>query len=150
MLVTSLSAIERAVRRSWSRDTCDPVDLPTWSPENPARGQCGVTAVVLHELLGGHVLVATVDHADGSRQGMHYWNLLSCGLQIDLTREQFTAGERVGEPESVQIPAGQSGRLQTQQSLLRQRVYDVLGLATSRTPLVACAGMPRQPAETLP
>jgi hypothetical protein len=48
----TLTEIEAAMRASWGEDTCDPVDLP-WSTDNPAKGQCGVTALVLNDLLGG-------------------------------------------------------------------------------------------------
>jgi len=129
MPLDSLAAIDRAVRTGWSRDTCDPVDRPDWSPANPALGQCGVTALVLWELLGGELLLAPVVRADGSRQGVHYWNRLAAGIEVDLTREQFTAGERVGEPAAVAVPPGPPTRLATEHTLLRRRVRDSLGLA---------------------
>jgi hypothetical protein len=128
MPLSSLAAIDRAVRAGWSRETCDPVDLPDWSPSNPARGQCGVTALVLWELLGGELLLAPVFRADGSRQGVHYWNRLVAGVEVDLTREQFTAGERVGEPAAVTAPRGGPTRLAAEYALLRRRVRDSLGL----------------------
>jgi hypothetical protein len=49
----SFADIEALIRASWSEKTCDPVDLPEWSAENPARGQCAVTALVVQDLLGG-------------------------------------------------------------------------------------------------
>lgn len=103
ILLTSLSAIEDAIRASWSADTCDPVDLP-WSENNPAKGQCSVTALVLNDLVGGELLLAEVHNPDGSRQGVHYWNRLPGGQQIDLTREQFRAGETISEPRVVPLP----------------------------------------------
>jgi hypothetical protein len=100
--------VERAVRRSWSPASCDPVDLPDWSPANPARGQCGATALVVQDLLGGELLEAEVRNADGSRQGVHYWNRLD-GEALDLTREQFAAGEVVQAPVVVERPRDLSG-----------------------------------------
>jgi hypothetical protein len=96
------------IRASWSSASCDPVDAP-WSPENPAKGQCGVTALVVQEHLGGDLLMAEVRHADGSRQGVHYWNRLPDGEELDLTRAQFVAGEVVLEPQVVDRPADLSG-----------------------------------------
>ena len=52
--------------RSWSLQTCDPTDAPVWTPDEPSRGQCAVTALVVHDLLGGQLLEAEVHHADGS------------------------------------------------------------------------------------
>jgi hypothetical protein len=68
--------LEAAVRAAWALDTCDPVDVADWSAANPSRGQCGSTALVIHDLLGGDLLIADVVRSDGSRQGVHYWNLL--------------------------------------------------------------------------
>jgi hypothetical protein len=36
MAFRSLAHIEALIRSSWSGKTCDPVDLPEWSPANPA------------------------------------------------------------------------------------------------------------------
>jgi len=123
----SLAEIERAIRASWSADTCDPVDLP-WSPGNAAKGQCGVTALVVQDLLGGELLMAEVRHADGSRQGVHYWNRLGEGVELDLTREQFAPDETVQAPEPVERPADlTAGRLYPQYQALSRAVRAGLG-----------------------
>jgi len=109
------------VRAAWDADTCDPADLP-WSPDSSSRGQCGVSALVLHDLLGGELLVADVTYEDGTRQGVHYWNRLPDGTEVDLTREQFAPHERVGDPQVVQRPPGPPRRCREQYELLAQRV----------------------------
>ncbi|QGN50510.1 hypothetical protein GKC29_29255 [Micromonospora sp. WMMC415] len=129
MVLTSLAEVERAIRAAWSPDTCDPVDLPDWSPANPARGQCGVTALVLRELVGGELLLGPVLRRDGTRQGVHYWNRLDGGIEVDLTREQFSADEIVQEPVVVDPPPGAPARLREQYLLLRGRVHHALGIA---------------------
>ena len=53
MLIGSLREIEEVFRSAWCRETCDESDLADWSPLNPSRGQCGVTALTLHDLFGG-------------------------------------------------------------------------------------------------
>jgi hypothetical protein len=89
---TGLREIERAVRGAWGADVCeDPADVPRWSPSNPSRGQCGPTALVLNDLLGGDLCVAEVRLRDGTQQGFHWWNRLA-GVDVDLTREQFGPG----------------------------------------------------------
>jgi uncharacterized protein (DUF952 family) len=136
MALTSLAAIEDAIRASWSRETCDPVD--EWSPENPARGQCAVTALVVQDLLGGELLLADVHHRDGSRQGWHYWNRLGGGVEFDLTREQFSDDEIVQAPAPVERPADLSaGRLYPQYQALSRTVRaglggEILHIATRR------------------
>jgi hypothetical protein len=118
----SRADVERAVRVSWTAASCDPVDLP-WSASNPSRGQCGSTALVLQDLLGGELLLAEVRNADGSRQGVHYWNRLDGGEELDLTREQFAPTELVQAPRVVERPADLSGaRTLAQYEALSARV----------------------------
>lgn len=82
-----------------------------------------MTALVVQDLLGGELLTAEVAHADGSRQGVHYWNRLAGGLEVDLTREQFTGGERIGPACVVPRPADITrGRLTGQYHLLAAAV----------------------------
>ncbi len=126
MLPIELSEVEAAVRDAWTADTCDPVDVAGWSPDNPARGQCGSTALVLHDLLGGVLLLAEVRHADGSLQGYHYWNRLADGVDVDLTAEQFDESETVQEPRVVVRPTELPLRGAGQYLLLRARVIATL------------------------
>ena len=125
-LPTSLREIDRAFRASWGVDVCeDPADVPRWSPANPSRGQCGPTALVLNDLLGGDLCVAEVHGPDGTRQGFHWWNRLA-GVDIDLTREQFGADELVQEPRVLARPPGPLRRGEPQYRLLRARVLEAL------------------------
>jgi hypothetical protein len=132
MVFRSLVDIEHVIRSSWSEQTCDPVDLSEWSTDGPARGQCAVTALVVQDLLGGELLLAEVLNADGSRQGLHYWNRLASGVEVDLTREQFTATEIVQEPRVVSRPPDTtSGRLAAQYRTLATAVRARLAPAGS-------------------
>jgi hypothetical protein len=120
--------IEAAVRAAWARDTCDPVDADDWSLANPARGQCGTTALTVNDLLGGELLLAEVLHADGSRQGVHWWNRLPDGTEIDLTREQFTSHEVIQQPRAMPRPSEPPKRAAEQYLTLKHRVFDALGV----------------------
>ena len=91
----TLASIENIIRGSWGPDTVDPDD--GWSEDNPSRGQCDVTTLVVHDLLGGDLLAADV-YLDGDRIEGHMWNRLPSGFEIDLTRDQFKHGEVIGEP----------------------------------------------------
>src|ERR1700727_229847 len=106
----TLDEVAPVLRAAWSQDTCDQVDLADWSEQNPARGQCGVTALVLQEVLGGDLLLAEVNFADGGYQGVHYLNRLPDGREVDLTREQFSDNEIVGQPQVVERPPGLPSR----------------------------------------
>lgn len=109
-------------------ETADPVDVPDWTPENPSRGQCGATALVLLELLGGDLLEAEVLYPDGSHQGFHYWNRLAGGIDIDLTAEQFRPDEQIQAPVVIEAVETPPSRAAEQYLLLRQRVRAALGL----------------------
>jgi len=97
----TLSEIEAAIRASWSLDTADEDD--GWTPDNPSRGQCDVTCLVVHDIFGGEIVAADVYH-DGVRVEAHMWNRLPGGLELDLTREQFRDSQVVGEPSVRQRP----------------------------------------------
>ena len=120
----TLSALEGAIRGSWSRDTS--ADPDEWTPESRARGQCDATAVVLRAYLGGEILVADVLR-DGRRVERHAWNRLPSGLTLDLTRDQFRAGEELGAP-AVQEPL-LLGDSAARHALLAERVAAALATA---------------------
>ena len=82
------------VRSSWCRETASPGCQEKWSPENPALGQCAVTALLVQDVLGGELMRTSVEG-----QGSHYYNRLPDGRTLDLTRGQF--------PEGTVIPDGQ-------------------------------------------
>ena len=56
----------------------------------------------------GELLIAEVVRSDGSRQGVHYWNLLPDGTELDLTGEQFADDEVIQQPRILRRPAGLS------------------------------------------
>ncbi|MEU8005107.1 NUDIX hydrolase [Catellatospora sp. NPDC049111] len=136
----TLSRLRPVVRNAWGPDTCDPIDLADWRPENPSRGQCGVTALVVHDLLGGELVLGEV-FEDGVRRGYHYWNRLPDGTEVDLTRDQFRPGETVTGGVDVVRPAGSPNRCRGQYELLRHRVHSGLHRVEG-APLSTPAGPP--------
>jgi hypothetical protein len=81
--VTSLAAIEAACCAATSYWP------ETWTPANPAHGQCAVTSLVVQDVLGGEIIAGRMAGED------HYWNLVGREA-IDLTARQFPAdAERV-------------------------------------------------------
>jgi hypothetical protein len=125
----TLQALEAAIRGSWCRETCDPTDAAVWAPSNPSRGQCAVTALVVHDLVGGQLLEAEVLYPDGERQGFHYWNRLA-GLDVDLTGDQFTSEEVVQEPHLIDRLPAFPWLAHEQYLIFRDRVRTVLQLPT--------------------
>jgi hypothetical protein len=131
----TLPDVEQAVRASWGADVCeDPADVPRWSSANPSRGQCGPTALVVNDLLGGDLVVAEVQLPDGSPSGYHWWNRLPGGAEVDLTREQFTDGEILTRRRVLARPPGPMKRGEPQYVLLRNRVLSALAPSARQQP----------------
>src|SRR5262245_5726578 len=80
----AMSDLEAALAQAWSRATS--ADPANWSQENPAWGQCAVTALLVQDYLGGTLRRAQVGDIS------HYWNVLPSGEEVDLTRHQFPEG----------------------------------------------------------
>jgi hypothetical protein len=125
--VLSLADVERAVRASWSAETAfASADYLHRAPDRPSRGQCGTTALVVHDLLGGELLVAGVA-VEGVVDGVHYWNRLPDGRCVDLTADQFVDGEVVQAPRVVERPGPpKPERARAAYGLLRDRVLAAL------------------------
>jgi hypothetical protein len=130
MTVWTLAEVEQVVRMSWGADTCDPDDLADWRRDNPPRGQCGATALVLNDLFGGDLVLGEVRVA-GERTGVHYWNRFGATVELDLTRGQFRPDEVVVGATIVPRPAGPPRRCRAQYELLRDRVLTHLWTSTN-------------------
>jgi hypothetical protein len=91
--------LKEALQKSWHPQTS--YDPAHWSEDNPAWGQCAVTALIVQDHLGGD-LVYTEAHLPDGQKIPHYLNALprSRRRQVDLTCDQFPVG--------TVIPKGQS------------------------------------------
>lgn len=89
----TVAALRGALEQSWSADTSSST---AWSEDNPAKGQCAVTACVVQDYLGGDILnsIATLP---GGETVSHYFNVID-GSRIDLTENQFPSGTTFSEP----------------------------------------------------
>jgi hypothetical protein len=92
------------------------------------------------ELLGGVLLWAEVYRRDGEHDGLHYWNRLPTGLEIDLTRDQFRWGEQLGKPSVQQAVRLPTARMATRYDLYASRVRSCLGGSLPEG--IPCAGKP--------
>ncbi|MFY0613270.1 MAG: hypothetical protein JXQ99_17185 [Hyphomicrobiaceae bacterium] len=66
-----------ALYHSWSIVTAQ-----QWSAENPAAGQCNVTALLVHDLFGGDILKTPLPDSE------HFYNRID-GARYDFTASQF-------------------------------------------------------------
>ena len=74
------TTLKSALERAWSIETSS-----KWLPDNPARGQCSVTALVVQDMFGGKILKTDVGGA------WHFYNLID-GERQDFSASQFREG----------------------------------------------------------
>jgi hypothetical protein len=112
----SVDLLRPLLRAAWGPDTHYPDASEDWRPDNPARAQCGMTALVVQDLLGGDLILGEV-HVDGVKVGNHYWNRLPDGSEVDLTADQFLPGEAVVNGETKCRPPDAPRRCREQYEL---------------------------------
>ncbi|MCL4373925.1 hypothetical protein M1367_03560 [Candidatus Marsarchaeota archaeon] len=81
----SISRLYDTISNAWSAETS--ADPERWSSDNPAWGQCAITATVVNDHFGGTILrteVKGVEHVSS-----HYYNQLPDGRVVDFTKQQF-------------------------------------------------------------
>lgn len=76
----TLARLTVRVARAWCAETSAD---DRWSPDNPAAGQCAVTALVVQDHFGGDLLRVVNEGAS------HYFNVMPDHVWVDLTRSQF-------------------------------------------------------------
>lgn len=73
-----------ALRQSWSAETA--YGGVEWTADNPARGQCVVSSLVVQDYLGGDLVRFAVEGEDLREK--HYANVMD-GVLVDVTRGQY-------------------------------------------------------------
>jgi hypothetical protein len=86
-VIATIDDLHRLLPSAWRADTS--FLKADWSADNPAVGQCAVTALVVQDLFGGELLRGRMQNAT------HYWNRLPNGQEVDLTAGQFEKTEPV-------------------------------------------------------
>ena len=81
----NLKELTTALHSSWGYATSSRPD--EWSTDNPARGQCVASSLVMQDYLGGDLLRYEV--SSNSIHEMHYCNLLVDGTIVDTTGSQY-------------------------------------------------------------
>ena len=65
------------LKTAWSAESSG-----SWSAENPAKGQCSVTSLVLQDIFSGSILKTK------TYGGTHFYNVID-GVRWDMTVSQF-------------------------------------------------------------
>lgn len=82
----SLSHFINVLQKSWSATTSYERD-ENWSSENPARGQCVVSSLIVQDYFGGDIVRYAIT-SEGIDE-THYFNVLEDGTVLDTTRSQY-------------------------------------------------------------
>lgn len=108
---------KRALQISWGKDTAYRKDTDNWTSENPAVGQCAISALLFNELFGGKI------YSGISNNGVeHYWNR-RFGIKVDLTKQQFPHGvsfKEIRKWDRDELLA--TGNVRERYNILRARV----------------------------
>lgn len=96
-----------ALYHSWSI-----VTAAQWSSDNPARGQCNVTALLVHDMFGGDI------HKTPQADGEHFYNRID-GERFDFTSSQFEQPIAYADVESSREEAA-NGATRHELTTLRQ------------------------------
>jgi hypothetical protein len=89
-VAAALENLVATLPRAWQADTAW---IDDWDPTNPARGQCGSSALVVQDACGGVLMRGLVQESTGDPI-VHYWNSIDLA-ELDTTWRQFSAGARV-------------------------------------------------------
>ena len=82
MTTVNIEQVSQALEKSWSLKSST-----KWKETNPALGQCGVTALVAQDYLGGEIIKTWVTKPDVGAL-WHFYNLIN-NKAIDFTISQF-------------------------------------------------------------
>ena len=128
----SVEDLKICLQSSWRKETSN--DVQHWTPQNPAWGQCAVTALVAQDFFGGEIKRLDLRQAPDeyiAGMGSHYFNVMD-GTNVDFSENQFPGNahyyEKLLTPENISI--------KTREYLLSNRDtktrYEILRLAVAK------------------
>ncbi|MGE6590109.1 YunG family protein [Bacillus mycoides] len=108
--------IYEALIRSWSIETSS-----KWTSENPAKGQCGVTALAIQDICGGQIKKTKIGEV------WHFYNCID-GHRFDFTEAQFNENLNYLDMESNREEAFADTN-EKQYSILKEKIMKELKLS---------------------
>ncbi len=77
-----LAKISNLLSLAWSKETCSPIKVDSWTDKNPSSGQCAISALVTQDYFGGDLAKIIVENV------VHYFNVINDDI-VDTTAAQF-------------------------------------------------------------
>lgn len=121
MATPTFLQLTQALETSWASSPA--FDASEWSPENPARGQCVLTALVVQHFLGGDLQKLTTAF-EGILE-THYRNIMPDGSVVDLTRQQYPRTQAL-TPATVDLKGFSFIREKRLAESVARRKYELL------------------------
>ena len=119
-MASEIDAITKALQTSWSIETSYGGMATV---DNPARGQCVVSSLVLQDYFGGDLQRVRVSGSDVDEK--HYFNVLDDGTHIDATGMQYDGMDIAYIAAPINLEGHKSIREKVLDDDTRRR-YDVL------------------------
>lgn len=103
----SYEDLKHAIEDAWQRETS--ADPDGWDEDNPAYGQCAVTALVVQDMMGGDIVWRDAvvdkpgdleDYFEEDEHVSHYFNQID-GETVDLTQQQFPEATEYRQDEDA-------------------------------------------------
>jgi len=109
--------IESLLLKCWSSETSS-----LYIKNNPARGQCDVTAILIYDYFGGEIIKTFIDEQP------HFYNQIN-GIRYDFTVSQFQIiPEYLDLPASMKEILNSNSKVKQQYEILRERFKKVFFL----------------------
>lgn len=86
MNTPSVQELMTALQKSWCKETSFTPNV--WTRQNPARGQCLASTLVVQDYFGGDIRRYTIK--DGDFEETHYCNIFPSGALFDSTAIQYS------------------------------------------------------------
>jgi hypothetical protein len=112
---SNIEKLQYVLKESWSLKSSS-----KWDINNPASGQCGVSSLIVNDLLGGEIRKTFLP------EGWHFYNVIQ-GKRYDFTVSQFSTKIFYEDRCSTREEALKDTNI-SQYSYLKRRVYEQLNI----------------------
>ena len=120
----SLKQLEKAIKKSYCRETCHYKFLWDDKSLSDSAGHCRVVSLIVNDYFGGDILYSNVK---GNPKWDHYWNRLDNGKEVDFTMDQFPKNVKFVKFKIIsRKEVLSSKRTQKGYRILKKRLFKIL------------------------
>lgn len=119
----NIEKVRKQLEYAWIRQTARDFMQDEWSPDKPAFGQDDVTALVVHKIFGGRIILTAFRH-DGGEFLLRYFNELPDGYLVDMTHSQYGKKDAISDSGLPTIVSALKEICGSRYEMLMERVLD--------------------------